>query len=753
MDQITSSEKTRLNFASPANLMTKLGDLIYNIIAAINAHTGMGGVTHPDATITVSGFMSAADKVRLGGIADGANAYVHPDHTGDVTSVADGAQTIAANAVTNAKLAQVAANVIKGRVAAGTGDVEDLTAVNVRTIINVEDGANAYVHPSSHQAAIIDVTDAGGYFAGENAETVLAEIGKIIQGRFTVSALTAVAGVLTMDMDSNLYKSWSVEMDNDRLQVETATIVGTITTSGNATVTVTADTMNNSSKAVSVAVSQGVLQQETAVAAGEISTSGDAKVTVTANGMGGTPKAVAVAVDQGTKQVETATVVGTITGDGNAAVVVTAAGMNDSPKTIGVQVSQGVLQAIEISVAANVTTAGDCTVILTADGMTGSSISKSVTVAKYDLGDDVAGKIRTALEADANITAWFTIARDEEVITLTAKAEAANDPTMALTVEDDTSVGVTTGSSSIITAGVAPDDASAVADTIRICLALYTDITDFFTISGAGAEVILTAKSEAADDTTMNIAIDNGTCAGLTPAPLSADTTPGVAPDDAAAIAGKIRTALGLDVDVSAFFTISGADANIILTAKAEAADDVTMNIAIENDTCAGITEDLVSDDTTAGVAPDDASAVAEKVRVALAADADVGAFFDVSGAGADVVLTVKAAAADDATMNIAYDNDTCAGLTPDATSDDTTAGGTVDKEFVFDNVVATAGKVSRVEILIDYKAATVVTWPATVIWAGGAAPNPSASDIYKVTLSTYDNGVTWLGEFTAAFA
>jgi hypothetical protein len=28
-------------------------------------------------------------------VADGANAYVHPNHSGDVTSVADGAQTIA----------------------------------------------------------------------------------------------------------------------------------------------------------------------------------------------------------------------------------------------------------------------------------------------------------------------------------------------------------------------------------------------------------------------------------------------------------------------------------------------------------------------------------------------------------------------------------------------------------------------------------------------------------------------------------
>ncbi len=48
-------------------------------------------------------------------VADGANAYVHPNHSGDVTSVADGATTIAANAVTTAKILD--ANVTLGKLA------------------------------------------------------------------------------------------------------------------------------------------------------------------------------------------------------------------------------------------------------------------------------------------------------------------------------------------------------------------------------------------------------------------------------------------------------------------------------------------------------------------------------------------------------------------------------------------------------------------------------------------------------------
>jgi hypothetical protein len=108
------------------------------------SHVGDTGAAHGDVVAAgASGFMTGADKTKLNGIATGANLYVHPNHSGDVTSVADGAQTIAANAVTNAKAADMAVNTIKGRITAGTGDPEDLTATQVRTIINVADGATA----------------------------------------------------------------------------------------------------------------------------------------------------------------------------------------------------------------------------------------------------------------------------------------------------------------------------------------------------------------------------------------------------------------------------------------------------------------------------------------------------------------------------------------------------------------------------------------------------------------------------------
>lgn len=102
-----------------------------------------------NATTSIAGLMSAADKTKLDGVATGANNYSHPNHTGDVTSTGDGATTIAADAVTNSKLANMATSTIKGRATAGTGDPEDLTASQVRTLIEVPKITVGTTAPSS----------------------------------------------------------------------------------------------------------------------------------------------------------------------------------------------------------------------------------------------------------------------------------------------------------------------------------------------------------------------------------------------------------------------------------------------------------------------------------------------------------------------------------------------------------------------------------------------------------------------------
>ena len=108
-----------------------------------------GGALHAAATTSVNGFMSAADKTKLDGVATGANNYSHPNHTGDVTSAGDGATTIANDAVTNAKLANMASGTLKGRTSAGSGDPEDLTGAQATALLDTFNSGAKGLAPAS----------------------------------------------------------------------------------------------------------------------------------------------------------------------------------------------------------------------------------------------------------------------------------------------------------------------------------------------------------------------------------------------------------------------------------------------------------------------------------------------------------------------------------------------------------------------------------------------------------------------------
>lgn len=74
------------------------------------------------------------------------------------------------------------------------------------------------------------------------------------------------------------------------------------------------------------------------------------------------------------------------------------------------------------------------------------------------------------------------------------------------------------------------DTAAVMGGKIRDFLNTIVNITNFFVISGTGADVILTAKVAAANDATMNINIATGTATGITAAPTSANTRAGALP-------------------------------------------------------------------------------------------------------------------------------------------------------------------------------------------------------------------------------
>ncbi|WP_374398508.1 DUF2793 domain-containing protein [Tabrizicola sp.] len=110
-----------------------------------------GGGLHAAATGAAAGFMAAADKAKLDAISGTNTGDQTITLTGDVTGSGTGsfAATIAGNAVTNAKLADVASGTLKGRATAGTGDPEDLTGAQATALLDVFGAAAKGLAPAS----------------------------------------------------------------------------------------------------------------------------------------------------------------------------------------------------------------------------------------------------------------------------------------------------------------------------------------------------------------------------------------------------------------------------------------------------------------------------------------------------------------------------------------------------------------------------------------------------------------------------
>jgi hypothetical protein len=95
-----------------------------------SSHVTGGADKLRDATASQDGLMTSAYASKLDGVATGANLYVHPNHSGDVTSVGDGATTIANNAVTFAKIQTISSEKLIGRHGGGSGNTQEVGVGN-----------------------------------------------------------------------------------------------------------------------------------------------------------------------------------------------------------------------------------------------------------------------------------------------------------------------------------------------------------------------------------------------------------------------------------------------------------------------------------------------------------------------------------------------------------------------------------------------------------------------------------------------
>jgi hypothetical protein len=168
---------------------------------ATNALPKSGGAMTGAITTnsTFDGRDVATDGAKLDGIAASANNYVHPNHSGEVTSTADGATVIADNVVDEANL-KVSNTPTNGYfLSAQSGNTGGMTWAEVDALPSQSGNSGKYLTTNGSAAswAVLD-TDANTTTKGlyEHAHTISANY-SITSGNnaFTAGAITINSGV------------------------------------------------------------------------------------------------------------------------------------------------------------------------------------------------------------------------------------------------------------------------------------------------------------------------------------------------------------------------------------------------------------------------------------------------------------------------------------------------------------------------------------------------------------------------------
>lgn len=102
-----------------------------------------------------------------------------------------------------------------------------------------------------------------------------------------------------------------------------------------------------------------------------------------------------------------------------------------------------VVQVETATVVGTVTGSGNATVIITSALVTGSPLTVPVAVLNTDTATVVAGKIITALQAVAAVTAHYTVGGTGTTVTLTALVATDNDTLLNISINNGTCTGLT----------------------------------------------------------------------------------------------------------------------------------------------------------------------------------------------------------------------------------------------------------------------------------------------------------------------
>src|ERR1043165_2207125 len=115
-----------------------------------------------------------------------------------------------------------------------------------------------------------------------------------------------------------------------------------------------------------------------------------------------------------------------------------------------------------------------------------------------------------------------------QVETATAASTTSGAGNVTVTVTSAVSSALS-GGKAIVVALASGDTATVWAGKVRTALAADTDVNTYFNVGGSTTAIVLTARTAAANDTTLNIAIADTGTTGITPVVTSTNTTAGVA--------------------------------------------------------------------------------------------------------------------------------------------------------------------------------------------------------------------------------